>query len=96
MAEIRSRYVNQQVTELIYRLGVHQWRLSEEERFFLHRYLYDSVLHSLSVLGIRVENQDPPLPTTAQSEFLRVPGIPTPPEENTAIIPMPIRETNGH
>lgn len=74
--DLRSRYVNAQVTELIHRLGIHQWRLAEEEKYFLHRYLYDSVLHGLKVLGINVENQDPLIPTTAQPEFVRVPKMP--------------------
>jgi len=98
--ELRSRYINAQIVEYLARLGMHTWRLSEDERFFLHRYLYLSTLEAFRTLGIPYTEQDPPLPTESVipqqvPELLRVPTIATLHEDDTQVIPMPIRETNG-
>jgi hypothetical protein len=100
MAELRSRYVNSQVTELIARLGIHAWRLADEEKYFLHRYIYLSVAHGLKTLGIEVSEQDPPFPTNGiiphqVPDLLRVPTIPEPVEDATEALLIQVRETNG-
>lgn len=99
--ELRSRFVNAQVAEMMARLGMHSWRLSDDERFFMHRYLYLSVLETFRTLGIPYTEQDKVLPTENAMplqvpEFMRIPAIPPPGEDNTEALQIPIQETNGH
>ena len=84
--ELGSRFINGQVVELMARLGMHNWRLSDDERFFLHRYVYLSVLEAFRTLGIRYTEQDPlrktddVLPSRDLPELLRVMQIPNDPD----------------
>lgn len=78
--EIGSRQVNAQVVEYLARLGMHNWRLSDDERFFLHRYVYLSTLEALKTVGIRYTEQDKLLPVES---------------EETEVIPLIRKETNG-
>ncbi len=97
--ELGSRFINAQIVEYLARLGMHNWRLSDDERFFLHRYLYLSTLEAFRTLGIRYIEQDPLLKTDGiipqqVPDLLRVPTIP--PEDITEIVPMLLKESNGH
>jgi hypothetical protein len=103
--ELGSRFINGQVVEYLAKLGWHNWRLSEDERFFIHRYLYLSTLEAFRTLGIRYTEQDQLIPpnevfTDRLPEGLRLP--PVAPlvlpfeEDHTGIIQLPIQETNGH
>lgn len=98
--ELGTRFVNGQVVELIARLGMHNWRLSDDERFFLQRYIYLSVLEAFRTLGIRYTEQDPLLHAERVlpqqvPEFLRIPAIPEPVEDATQAIQIPIERLNG-
>src|SRR5438045_2450483 len=101
--ELGSRFINAQVVEYLAQLGMHNWRLSEDERFFLHRYLYLSTLEAFKTLGIRYTEQDPLVPTERVfpdrlPEGLRLPVIPVLrfEDDHTEIISLPLKETNGH
>lgn len=75
---VRTRLVNHEVTELLHRLGIHNERLSDPERAYLHRYIFLSIMRGFTTLGIRIEEQDPILPAEViPVPFLdRVPQMP--------------------
>lgn len=98
--ELGSRFINAQVAETMARLGMHTWRLSDDERFFMHRYLYLSVLETFRILGIPYREQDPVLQSDKimprqVPELFRVPTIPPPGEDITEAMHIPLKETNG-
>lgn len=95
---IRTRLLNHEVTELLHRLGVHNWRLSEPERVYLHRFIYLSIVRSCETLGLRVEEQDPLLPIDVIRPplFDRVPPIPPFIGTEDILDNTDVIQTNGH
>jgi hypothetical protein len=75
---MRTRLINHEVMELLYRLGIHNWKLSEPEKAYLHRFVFLSIQRGMETLGIPIEEQDPLLPTEMIRPplFDRVPPMP--------------------
>jgi hypothetical protein len=96
---IRSRLINHEVTELLHRLGIHNYRLSDPERAYLHRYVYLSVIKGLHTLGVPVQEQDPLLPESIVRPplFDRVPPMPPTIQADDILADITeVVETNGH
>jgi len=105
MSDLGSRFINGQIVEYLARLGMHNWRLSDDERFFLHRYLYLSTLEAFRTLGIRYTEQDRLIPPERVFPDRLPEGLRLPPvapiiqpfeEDHTQLIQIPVEETNGH
>jgi hypothetical protein len=95
---IRTRLLNHEVTELLHRLGIHNWRLSEPERAYLHRFVYLSLVRGFETLGLKVEEQDPLLPydIIRPPLFDRVPPMPPVIQPSDILDTTDVIRTNGH
>ena len=95
---VRSRLINHEVVELLHRLGIHNWKLSDPERAYLHRYVYLATLQAFETLGILVEDQDPlpPQHIIPPPLFDRVPPMPPTVEAKDLLEETGVIKTNGH